>query len=101
MWEQITHVDIEQARTALNLRRAETLRRHAAEIQDLDAHLQDIEQLEQVVAAFVEKYMSPESVSAVSEGEPPQSNSSPTDIHGVYQVSRGSLIATRPRPHVR
>src|SRR5436190_5997851 len=46
MWEQITQADIEQARTALNLRRAETLRRHAEEIQDLDAHLQDIEQFE-------------------------------------------------------
>ena len=97
MWEQITHADIEQARTELNLRRAETLRRHAEEIQDLDAHLQDIEQFEQVVAAFVEQYMSPETVSAVSGGEPPQSDASPLDFDVVHQVSPGSAIPPRLR----
>ena len=97
MWEQITQADIEQARTELNLRRAETLRRHAEEIEDLDAHLQDIERFEQVVAAFVEQYMSPETVSAVLEGGPPQSNAPPVDLHVVHQVSPGSAIPPRLR----
>src|SRR2546421_2470880 len=92
MWEQITQADIEQARTELNLRRAETLRRHAEEIEDLDAHLQDIERFEHVVAAFVEQYMSPETVSAVSGGEPPPSNAPPLDLHVAHQGSPGLAI---------
>jgi len=46
MWEQITKADIQRARTEFNLKRAEALRRHAEELNDLDAQLQDIEQFE-------------------------------------------------------
>ena len=97
MWEQITKADIQRARAQLSLRRDETLRRHAEELAGLDAQLQDIERFEQVVAAFVEQYMSPETVSAVSEGEPPQSNAPPVDLHVVHQVSPTSAIPPRLR----
>ena len=60
MWEQITQADIERARKELSLKRAETLRRQAEEIEGLDAQFQDIERFEGVVAAFVEEFMSPE-----------------------------------------
>jgi hypothetical protein len=40
MWEQITKADLERAKTQLSLKRAETLRRHAEELQDLDSQLQ-------------------------------------------------------------
>jgi len=66
MWEQITHADIERARKELSLKRAETLRRQAEEIEGLDAQFQDIERFEGVVAAFVEEFMSPEIAPAVS-----------------------------------
>jgi hypothetical protein len=58
MWEQITKADIQRARTEFNLKRAEALRRHAEELNDLDAQLQDIEQFERIVAAFFEEYVS-------------------------------------------
>src|SRR5690349_12471616 len=66
MWEQITQADIERARKELSLKRAETLRRQAEEIEGLDAQFQDIERFEGVVAAFVEEFMSPEIAPAVS-----------------------------------
>ena len=69
MWEQITKADIQRARTEFNLKRAEALRRHAEELNDLDAQLQDIEQFERIVAAFFEEYISPDK--AASENEPP------------------------------
>jgi len=69
MWEQITKADIQRARTEFNLKRAEALRRHAEELNDLDAQLQDIEQFERIVAAFFEEYVSRDK--AASESEPP------------------------------
>jgi hypothetical protein len=61
MWEQITQADIQEAKHRLDLRRAETLSRHAEEIKSLDAQLHDIESFERIVAAFFEEYMNPES----------------------------------------
>ena len=52
MWEKITKSDIQGARTQLGLKRAEMLRRHAEELSDLDAQLQDIERFDRIVAAF-------------------------------------------------
>jgi len=69
MWEKITESDIQSARTQLGLKRAEMLSRHAEELGDLDAQLQDIERFDGIVAAFFEEYVSPEK--AASESEPP------------------------------
>ena len=65
MWEQISRADIQRAKTELNAKRAEMLRRHAEELSDLDAQFQDIEQFEGIVAGFFEEYMSPEKASGV------------------------------------
>jgi len=73
MWEQITKADIQRASAQWALKRAETLRRHAEELSDLDAQFQDIEQFEGIVAAFFEEYLSPEKAASVSEEEPPAS----------------------------
>ena len=104
MWEQITQADIERARKELSLKRAETLRRQAEEIEGLDAQFQDIERFEGVVAAFVEEYMSPEIASTVSEEEPPpsatpdeQSNAPAVGIQITHHVSPGSAIPPRLR----
>ena len=53
MWEQISKADIQRAKTELNVKRAEMLRRHAEELSDLDAQFQDIEQFDGIVAAFL------------------------------------------------
>ena len=37
MWDQLTPADFRRARHVLNLRRADTLRRHAAEVMELQA----------------------------------------------------------------
>jgi hypothetical protein len=70
MWEQITKADIQRARAQLSLRRDETLRRHAEELEGLDAQLHDIERFEGIVAAFFEEYISTEPASALPEDEP-------------------------------
>jgi hypothetical protein len=67
--KKIAKSDIQDARTQLGLKRAEMLRRHAEELSDLDAQLQDIERFDQIVAAFFEEYVSPEK--AASDSEPP------------------------------
>ena len=76
MWEHITKADLKRGKTQLSLRRAETLRRHAEEIAELDAQLQDIEQLDGIVAAFFEEHMKSEEPSAVSN----EQSSSPLQI---------------------
>ena len=68
MWEKITKSDIQAARTQLGLKRAEMLRRHAEELSDLDAQLEDIERFDGIVTAFFEEYVSADK--AVSESEP-------------------------------
>jgi hypothetical protein len=102
MWEQITKADIQRTRTELSVKRAETVRRHAEELSDLDAQLQDIGQFEGIVAAFFEEYMSPERAASASEEEPPASGTpgeQPNVPHiGVYsadQVSPGTAVPPR------
>jgi hypothetical protein len=104
MWEQITHGDIERAKTELNRKRAETLRRHAEEIAGLDAQLQDIERFEGIVAAFFDEYMTAENASAVEKDKPPraaapgeQSNAPPLDLQIRDQVSPNFAIPPRLR----
>src|ERR1043166_1707646 len=86
MWEQITKADLERAKTQLSLKRAETLRRHAEEIAELDAQLQDIERFDGIVAAFFEEHMSPEEPAAVSNE---QSSATPVNLEIRQHVSPG------------
>lgn len=80
MWEQITRADIQEAKHRLDLRRAETLSRHAEEIKSLDAQLLDIESVERIVGAFFEEYMNSESLaSGLKVGSPDEpGRSTPT-----------------------
>ena len=65
MWDELAPVDFQRARHVVNLRRADTLRRHAAEllelqarhaadIKALDAKYAEIDALETAVAALVQ-----------------------------------------------
>ena len=56
MWDSITSSDIEQAKHNLNLRRAETVSRHAEEIKLLDADQSELDQLVHAIEAFTSKY---------------------------------------------
>jgi hypothetical protein len=52
MWHELKPADFQRARHVLNLRRADTLRRHAAELLELQArHAEDIKALD---AKYVE-----------------------------------------------
>ncbi len=56
VWDQLTADDIERARNEVAGRRAEMLARHAEELKALDADRQQLEALEQAIAAFLRKY---------------------------------------------
>ena len=57
MWQQLTPADIARVKHQLSLTRAETLSRHAAELNTLGLQQEEIEQFEVLVAAFSEKYL--------------------------------------------
>ena len=104
MWEQISRADIQRAKTELNVKRAEMLRRHAEELSDLDAQFQDIEQFDGIVAAFFEEYMSPEKAASASEEEAPasgtpaeQPNAPRIDVHPADQGSTDTAVPPRLR----
>jgi len=65
MWNNITPADFEEAREELQLRREETLRKHAGEISVLDAEQADVEALDRMVAEFAVKFK----IAAISSSE--------------------------------
>jgi len=56
MWDSIGLSDIEQAKHNLQLRRVETLNRHAEEIKGLDDEQLEVDQLATAIAAFISKF---------------------------------------------
>ena len=74
MWDSIASSDIEQAKHSLNLRRAETLSRHAEEITALDTEQSEVDQLAGAIATFMSKFgkgIKSSDAPAVSTDEPP------------------------------
>ena len=59
MWDTIATSDIEQAKHSLNLRRAETLSRHAEEMNALDAEQAEVDQLASAIATFMSRFGKP------------------------------------------
>ena len=68
MWDSITSSDIEQAKHSLNLRRAETLSRHAEEIKALDTEQTGVDELASAIAKFMSKFGSGATSSDASPG---------------------------------
>jgi hypothetical protein len=64
MWALLKKTDIEQAKQELKLRRAETLRRHAEESQNMDADRVELETLNELIDIFVQKLRKPAIVHA-------------------------------------
>ena len=59
MWDQLTPVDIERAKSELDARREEMLARHAEELKGLDVDQTQLEALEQAISEFVQKFNQP------------------------------------------
>jgi len=66
MWEQLTPADIERVKHRMVALRGEILKRHAEELQALDAEETEIATFERLVIAFANKHLS----SAASSSEP-------------------------------
>jgi len=56
VWDQLTPVDIERAKSELDARREEMLARHAEELKGLDVDQTQLEALEQAISEFVQKF---------------------------------------------
>jgi hypothetical protein len=52
MWENLTPADLDRARHELALARGAMLSRHRAELKELDARYDQVEQLNRLVGAF-------------------------------------------------
>jgi hypothetical protein len=59
MWDQLKPSDIERAKQDLATRRDDMLARHAEELRTLEADQAQLEVLEQAIAAFLQKFISP------------------------------------------
>jgi hypothetical protein len=57
MWENLTPADLDRARHELALERGAMLSRHRAELKELDARYDQVEQLNRLVGAFTDKYL--------------------------------------------
>jgi hypothetical protein len=70
MWDELTPLDTQRARTALGARREEMLARHAAEMQALDQEKAQVAGLADAIAVFVQRYASTGVPSAEASTEP-------------------------------
>src|SRR5258708_4179654 len=59
MWDLLKKADIDQAKRELDFRRAETLRRHAEEGQNLVVDRDELETLNELIDTFALKYAAP------------------------------------------
>jgi hypothetical protein len=91
MWDKLNRTDIEQARQALKLRHAETVRRHAEELSGLDADQAEIETLNQLIGAFAEQYKK-----AITLPAEPDATRGPTEA-----TVSNDLRYDEPSPEVR
>lgn len=67
----LNQADIDRAKQELRLRRAETLKRHAEELQKLDAEQSEIDTLERLGQAFARKLSGAHSTASAGDpGEP-------------------------------
>ena len=60
MWNTLSHADLDAAKHRLKSQREETLRRHAEELRALESDHAELENLDQLIAAFVKKFKGPE-----------------------------------------
>jgi hypothetical protein len=66
VWEQLRRTEIEWAKQLLVMKRAETLRRHAEELNSLDNEQAELERFARLVAAFAGRHL----ISSASASSP-------------------------------
>src|ERR1041385_2153594 len=92
MWEQITRADMDRAKHRVAIQRRVMLKKHAEELQALEAEGSEIEALERMVAAFATKHLASSSAgvdnsrsvakieAAVESSEPPEREQPPEQV---------------------
>jgi hypothetical protein len=99
MWEQLTPADIERAKQRLAAQRTETLSRHAEELKALDADQAEMETFERLVAAFVNKHLSPPPTTASEEPTVPAEVGASAIPEGRRNVPPPIQIVHPPSPN--
>jgi hypothetical protein len=64
-WEQLTPADIERAMGEIDARRADTIARHTAELDALNAEEAELDKLEEAIEAFTQRFSFTASTGAV------------------------------------
>ena len=90
MWDSITSSDIEQAKHRLNLRRAETLSRHAEEMKALDTDQTEVDELAAAIAQFISKFSK-----GATSSDAPMPTASPEATPEEKSVENGNAEARR------
>ena len=98
MWGLLKKADIEQAKQALKLRHAETLRRHAEESQHLDVNRLELETLHCLVDIFVQKYAKPTAKPTIVSPAPVAAAVSPAPV--AVTVSHAPVAASASHQNV-
>ncbi len=99
MWDSIASSDLEQAKHSLNLRRAETLSRHAEEITALDTERSEFDQLAAAIDTFMSKFgkgIKSSDAPAVDADEPPPEKPAENDSP---EVGRQAAVARNFRSY--
>jgi hypothetical protein len=91
MWDKLNYTDIEQATQRLKFRHAETVRRHAEELSNLDVEQAGIETLNQLIGGFAAKYKK-----AITSSAEPDAMRKPTEA-----TVSNDLRYDEPSPKVR
>lgn len=97
MWERLRQNDILQAKQALRLRVDETLRRHAAEIKNLDADLAEVETLNRLADTFSAKFGTTRLTAFADAADAPE----PDDKTGEAPASNRNAASERRASNVR
>jgi len=103
MWDNLSPADIERAKEQLTLQRDAILKRHAEELSILDADQNEIETLDQLIAAFVQgrdpanSQPTPEPVVAAATVPEPPAPALPPPLPPTSNTGERPPAARQPR----
>jgi hypothetical protein len=95
MREQLNRTDIERVKQKLAALHAITLRRHAEELEALDAQRKEIETLEQLAEVVVDRYLKPETAPAPQPTT--RSDEQPTEVLAIEEQPAPAAAVTTDR----
>jgi|GraSoiStandDraft_16_1057320.scaffolds.fasta_scaffold256353_3 hypothetical protein len=94
MWDALSHADLEGARQQIQDRRQEMLRRHAEELAALERDQLEIETLDQLIRAFLNKFIDATALAA-EPGTSEEKDVDEEDSNGVQVTASVSLLITQ------